>query len=227
MSNTKANILLVEDDIDLGNVLEQFLKMNHYCVKLCRDGAEGLAAFSNNAFDICIFDVMMPKMDGYSLAEKISRSNQEIPFLFLTAKVLKEDKIKGLKMGADDYITKPFDPEELVLRLQNILKRSGKNRAQNLKTGIYTLDRENLRLCNGNTYQSMTEKESELLKMLIEHKNQVVKRNDILLSLWGDNDYFIGRSLDVFISRLRKYISGDSSLKLKTIRGVGYILEEN
>ncbi|TKG90480.1 response regulator transcription factor [Puteibacter caeruleilacunae] len=220
-------ILLAEDDIDLGNVLSQFLQMSGYEVMLARDGEEALEYFKKEKADICVFDVMMPKMDGFTLAKHVRKLNSDVPFVFLTAKNQKADILTGLKLGADDYITKPFEVEELVLRIQNILKRSHVEQPDVLEIGEVTLYFNEFKLKTNTTEHRLTQKEAELLRYLIVHKNKVLKREDILVELWGDNDYFMGRSMDVFISRIRKYLSADERLYLDTIRGVGYILGEN
>lgn len=220
-------ILLVEDDTDFGNILQQYLEMNNFEVTLCRDGQKGWEVFQANTFDLCILDVMLPEKDGFTLGKAIRRHNPKMPFLFLTAKKLKEDRLKGLKLGADDYITKPFDADELVLRVQNILRRSGKLSEAVYAIGQCSFDFDNLTLQTPGQIHVMTLKEAELFRCLVTQANQVVKRDLILKELWGDDDYFNGRSMDVFISRLRKYIDTDKSLTLETVRGVGYVFKVN
>ncbi|MCL3778981.1 response regulator transcription factor [Prolixibacteraceae bacterium JC049] len=217
-------ILLAEDDIDLGNVLSQFLEISGFEVLLARDGKEGLELFNHNKVDICILDVMMPEMDGFTLGKHIRKQNETVPFIFLTARNQKDDILTGLKLGADDYITKPFEVEELVLRIQNILKRSQKSEPENLELHSICLLFDEFKLKTPSGEYRLTQKEAELLRYLILNKNKVLKREQILTELWGENDYFLGRSMDVFISRIRKYLKDDSSLVLDTIRGVGYIL---
>lgn len=221
-------ILLVEDDQSLGFVIKDNLEEAGFEVDIQDNGNKGLAAFQQNNFDIGVLDVMLPEMDGFTLSEKIKAENPDFPIIFLTAKSLNEDRIKGLKLGADDYISKPFNMEELVLRIEAILKRVGKKpiiNGGNLKIGKYDFDTKNLKLTYENSQQSLTHRESELLKLLIESKNQTISRETILVALWGDNDYFKGRSLDVFITRLRKYLAEDSSIKLTNVHGVGFRLE--
>lgn len=219
-------VLLAEDDIDFGNILKQYLGLYDFNVHWSKDGEEALALYSSMYFDICILDVMMPKLDGFSLAEKIIEINPETPFLFLTARGQKEDKLKGLKLGADDYIVKPFEADELVLRIQNILKRSQRNtvlkpKDEEVKIGEYSFNNKRLELKINKETQQLTEKEGQLLAYLFEHKNQLLKREEILKALWNNDDFFSGRSMDVFISRLRKYLAKDATIQLKSIRGVG------
>lgn len=227
MNKNAYHILLAEDDIDFGNILKQYLEMNGFKVSWCKNGMVALELFLKETFDICVLDVMMPKMDGFSLAEKIIEEQPEIPFVFLTARKLKEDKLKGLKLGADDYIVKPFDADELILRLQNIIKRSTtsssirepKNAKVNI--GAYLFDIKRLTLTYQENVQQLTEKEANLISFLFERKNQMLKREEILQAVWKNDDYFSGRSMDVFISRLRKYFKEDSQITIKSTRGVG------
>ncbi len=218
-------ILLVEDDIDLGNVLAQYLKFQTFDVNLARSGEEGLDEFRKNDVDLCIFDIMLPGMNGLILAGKIKQIDQNIPLIFLTARSSKEDVLEGLKLGADDYICKPFEPEELVLRINNILKRSGKLQPDNSMMGEFEFNYGKMQLTGYGSSHRLTLKEAELLKYFLIKKNQVLKREDILVELWGEDDYFLGRSLDVFISRLRKYLKPEKSIRLETIRGVGYLFK--
>jgi len=220
------HILLAEDDIDFGNILKQYLEISGYKVTWKKDGKAALKRFETDDFNICVFDVMMPKMDGFTLAEKIVDINPEVPFIFLTARKLKEDKIKGLKLGADDYMVKPFEADELVLRLQNILKRTEKiseklNKSEILKIGEYHFNTTRLELTFKDYKQQLTQKEAELILFLFQHKNQLLKRDDILNAVWQNDDFFSGRSMDVFISRLRKYFKKDSSISIESIRNVG------
>lgn len=219
-------ILLAEDDPDFAKVLKQYLELFDFDVKWVSDGELAFTAFKNELFHFCIFDVMMPKMDGFTLAEKIVNHNPEVPFLFLTAKKLKDDKIRGLKLGADDYIVKPFEADELVLRIQNILKRSEKSipkTAENQKIAIgkFTFDIERLTLNCHDSSQQLTEKEASLLLFLYENKNQLIKREVILKAIWDTDDFFSGRSMDVFISRLRKYFKDDDSISIESKRNLG------
>lgn len=228
MSNT-AKILYVEDDETLGFVTKDNLMQNGYDVDHYEDGKLGLAAFNKNYYDLCILDVMLPEMDGYEVAEEIRKYNSEIPILFLTAKSLKEDRIHGLKLGADDYITKPFSIEELILKIEVFLKRKSISKSvQDLMTiGRFTFDHPNLKLTGDGREENLTQKEADLLKLLIENKGNTLRREQILKKLWGENDYFLGRSMDVFISRLRKYLKSDLSLKIENIHGVGFRLVED
>ena len=221
-----THILLVEDDIDFAGVLKQYLEMHHFRVLWAKDGGEALQVFQKEAFDLCIFDVMLPVLDGFSLAEKCISYNPDIPFLFLTARNQNEDKIKGLKLGADDYIVKPFEADELVLRITNILKRASKTAViqhspNEIQIGKYFFHTYRLELKIGTDIQQLTEKEAALITFLFNNKNQLLKRDVILKAIWKNDDYFSGRSMDVFISRLRKYFSGDSSISIESIRNIG------
>lgn len=221
----KTRILLAEDDIDLGNVLAQYLQLQGYEISLARDGMEGWNMFEASPFDLCILDVMMPRMDGFELASLISKKSSKTPFIFLTAKGLKEDRLNGLKLGADDYICKPFDVDELVLRIQNILKRNGIDESYKFELGEFILNYNELKLKGIGSELTLTTKEAKLLKYFICNQNKLIKREEILVELWGENDYFLGRSMDVFISRLRKFLQHDSRISIETVRGVGYILK--
>ncbi len=218
-------LLLAEDDHDFAAILKQYLELHQFEVIWAENGEIALDYFKNQTFDICIFDVMMPKLDGFSLAEKIITINPETPFIFLTARKLKEDKIIGLKLGADDYIAKPFEVDELVLRLQNILKRIEQKRSLDgnniIEIGSYIFDNERLTLNTKNHVQQLTEKEAALIEYLYLNHNQLLKRDDILMSVWKKDDYFSGRSMDVFISRLRKYFNSDPKIKIESVRNIG------
>jgi DNA-binding response OmpR family regulator len=217
-------LLLVEDDIDLQKVLAQYLELSGFTVHTANHGKHGLEMFMKHHTDLCILDVMMPVMDGFTLAREIRALAREMPIIFLTAKNQKEDRLKGLKIGADDYITKPFEAEELVLRIHNILKRSGKETEGSVQLGNLMINYSELVIeDNGNCY-NLTPRESELLRYLISNQNSVLTREQILEELWGQNDYFMGRSMDVFISRLRKYLQSEPTVSLETKRGVGFIL---
>jgi DNA-binding response OmpR family regulator len=219
----KAKILLAEDDTDLGTVLSQYLELQGYSAVLARDGVDALEQFHKAGVDLCILDVMMPKRDGFEVAAQIAEQSPQTPFIFLTAKGMKEDRLRGLKLGADDYICKPFEADELVLRIQNILKRAQPGVTDNYQLGSYILDFGNLTLkgCEGEL--TLTVKEAKLLKYFISNQNRLVKRESILVDLWGENDYFLGRSMDVFVSRLRKFLQHDKRISIETVRGVGYI----
>ena len=219
-------VLLAEDDRDFGNILAQYVTISGFDVNLARDGKEAWESFNSDKPDICVLDVMMPEMDGFTLGEKIKQAQPDVPIIFLTAKSLKEDIVRGLKIGADDYITKPFDPEVLILRLNNILKRVYSSSTDEYRVSDTVLKFNTLELVCGNTTEKLTLKEAQLLKYFIINKNKILAREDILNEIWGEDDYFLGRSMDVFISRLRKYISGDRNIDIRTVRGTGFILEE-
>jgi DNA-binding response OmpR family regulator len=219
------DLLLVEDDIDLQKVLAQYLELSGFNVYTANHGKHGLKVFQENHVDLCILDVMMPVMDGFTLANEIRKLDAAMPVVFLTAKNQKEDRLKGLTIGADDYITKPFEAEELVLRLHNILKRTGKEEAGSTKIGCLHIKYGELSIEDGKNRYNLTPREADLLKYLVENQNSVVRREEILEDLWGQNDYFLGRSMDVFISRLRKYIQAEPSVTLETKRGVGFIFK--
>lgn len=228
--NRIVNILLVEDDLNLGFLLVEFLESKGFSVKLYRDGLTALAGFQNGNFDFCILDVMLPKMDGFTLAKKLKILNDQIPMVFLTARSLKEDKVKGYEIGADDYITKPFDEDELFLKINAILSRihlsksSGDN---HFKIGKFNFDYQNQLLEIEGENRRLTERESNILKVLCLSKNKVIRREQILTAIWGENDYFAGRSLDVFISKLRKYFSTDPTVRIENIPKVGFILQDS
>lgn len=221
------NVLLVEDEFDFQRVLAEYLTLSGFDVITADHGKMGLEKFKNEHVDICILDVMMPVMDGFELAENIRRLDRDVPIIFLTAKNQKEDKLKGLKLGADDYITKPFDAEELVLRMSNILRRSAGRMEENRTLGGLELKMDQLKLVTEQQEYQVTIREAELLSYLIKNANKVVSREQILEDLWGRNDFFLGRSMDVFISRIRKYLQDEKALELETIRGVGFMLKSN
>ena len=227
MVDKKLNIILVEDDLNLGFLLVEFLESRGFQVKLYRDGESGLHGFRNGQFNFCIFDVMLPRLDGFALAQKVKALNPNIPIVFLTAKAMKEDKLKGYNIGADDYITKPFDEDELLCRIQAIMNRvdfSETGYVSEYQMGKYTFDFANHALVFGDKIKRLTSREAEILKMLCISKNNIVRREQLLVSIWGENDYFAGRSLDVFISKLRKYLSDDPSIKIENITKVGFVL---
>ena len=219
-------ILLAEDDADFAGVLKHYLELHQFDITWAENGEEALDIFRRENFDICVFDVMMPKMDGFTLAEKIIKINPDIPFVFLTARKLKEDKIIGLKLGADDYIAKPFEADELVLRLNNILKRSMQKQNQlpiinELKIGTFLFDTKRLSLITDTTTQQLTEREAALIQFFYSHKNQMIKREQILKTIWGNDDFFSGRSMDVYISKIRKYFKDDSRISIESVRNIG------
>ncbi|MFN8336808.1 MAG: response regulator transcription factor [Cyclobacteriaceae bacterium] len=225
---TKPKILLVEDDPSLGFVVKDNLSLKGYDVTLCKDGAEGEVEFNRKVFDLCVLDVMLPKKDGFSLARTIREKNSNIPIIFLTAKAMVEDKLEGFGTGADDYITKPFSLEELYCRIEVFLKRSNstqKNTLGALPIGEYEFDTANFTLKHKNDERVLTSREAEILKQLYLHRDRVLKREEILLAVWGNDDYFLGRSLDVFISKIRKYLKDDPNVQITNFHGVGFKLE--
>lgn len=228
MKNGKTQILLAEDDPNLGMLLQDYLEMEGFFVRLCRDGDEALKAFKEGPYDFCILDIMMPKKDGFTVAKEIRNKNKKIPILFLTAKSMKEDKIEGFQLGADDYITKPFDEEELLMRIKAIIKRTYEldNQQSIFHIGKYTFDYGKQLLIYGGESRRITSKESEILKLLLNKKDNVLRREDALIAIWGENDYFHGRSFDVFITKLRKYLKDDPSIRIENIHGVGFMLTD-
>jgi DNA-binding response OmpR family regulator len=227
MLKERFKILLAEDDLNLGILLVDYLEAEGFDVKLCKDGELALKAFQGNQFDLCLLDVMMPKMDGFSLAKEIRLEDEKIPVIFITAKSLKEDKLKGYGLGADDYITKPFDEEELLWKIKAVIRRIPENTTLStteiISLGKYTFDFNNQSLTIGGKTRRITEKESDILKYLSACRNKVIKREDLLKELWGENDYFFGRSLDVFITKIRKYLKEDPDLSIENVFGVGFI----
>jgi len=221
-----AKILYVEDDLSLSFVTRDQLEKRGYDVLFCDTGIKALEAFQTHLFDICIFDVMLPVMDGFELAKKIRLENKQIPIIFLTARSMQEDRLEGLKLGGDDYMTKPFNIEELCLKIEVFLKRKEvqKEGKDFYAIGSYQLDVTEQKLSIGKDQRQLTLKETKLLSLLSLKENTIIKRENILLNLWGKNDYFLGRSLDVFISRLRKYLKKDENIHLENIRGVGFKL---
>ena len=218
-------LLLAEDDIDFGNILSQYVSLSGFEVTLARNGREAWDLFHSSRPDICVLDVMMPEMDGFTLAEKMRAEDPGIPFIFLTAKSLREDMIKGLKLGADDYITKPFDPEMLMLRINNILRRVYSAVEDEYTISKTTLKYNSLELITPEGKEKLTLREAQLLRHLIMNRNKTLTREQILTEIWGQDDYFLGRSMDVFISRLRKYLAADNGISLRTLRGMGFVLE--
>jgi len=219
-----AHILYVEDDESLAYITKYNLEKSGYQVTHCSDGQQAWETYTHTFFDLCILDVMLPGMSGFELAEHIRRVNPDVPILFLTVKSLLEDKITGLKLGADDYMTKPFSYLELELKVKIFLRRPvlKKEGSTSIQIHSFTFDSDNLTLCRAEETFRLTLKEAELLKFLLERKNNVVKRDEILLAVWGNDDYFMGRSLDVFISRLRKYLQAEEQVKIENIHGVGF-----
>ena len=232
--NSTQKILLVEDDQNFGDVLRSYLEMHEYNVELAKDGEEGLIKYNKGEYDLCILDVMMPKKDGFTLAKEIRENDQNIPIIFLTAKSLKEDVLEGFKIGADDYITKPFNSEELLLRVQAILRRSGakpevEEDVKEFKIGSFHFNYP-LRILtytgsDGETHKdNLSPKEAHLLKMFCMHKNDVLPRSKALTKIWGEDNYFTARSMDVFVTKLRKYLSKDDKLEIVNIHGNGFRL---
>lgn len=223
----KAHLLYVEDDIDLSFVTRDNLELQGYQVTCCDNGRTALHLFKDQSFDLCILDVMLPEMDGFTLAEAIRKTNKDIPILFLTAKSLPEDRLLGLRIGADDYLTKPFRMEELLLKVEIFFRRR-KLVAPATETvipiGSFTLDYKNLHLIHAETgTKRLTQKEADLLLLLQRNRNEIVRRSLILETLWGKDDYFLGRSLDVFMSRLRKYLKADHRLRIENVHGIGFM----
>ena len=227
MPKEQLKILLAEDDLNLGILLVDYLESEGFDVKLCKDGDMAIKAFHSQQFDLCLLDVMLPKVDGFTIAQEFRKKDKKVPLIFITAKLLKEDKLKGYGIGADDYITKPFDEEELLWKIKAIIRRVPENNTESKvvinKIGNYNFDFTNQSLSIGDKTKRITEKESEILKFLFERRNQVVKREDLLKDLWGENDYFLGRSLDVFITKIRKYLKEDPNLSIENVFGVGFI----
>ncbi|GJM34993.1 MAG: DNA-binding response regulator [Saprospiraceae bacterium] len=226
----KAHLLYVEDDKSLSFVTRDNLEHQGYRITHCINGSEALEVIKREQFDLCIFDVMLPDVDGFTVAKEFRKFDTEVPIIFLTAKSLKEDRIHGLKLGADDYMTKPFSIEELILKIEVFLRRSKITNPKSpirFRLGKYLFDHANLNLSTPEEEKQLTQKEADLLRFLIENKNKVLKRSAILESVWGEDDYFLGRSLDVFISRLRKYLQKDEHIRIENIHGVGFRLQED
>ena len=226
MSDKK--ILLVEDDVNLGSILCEFLILKNFQVDLCKDGEEGLEKFKKIEYGLCLLDVMMPKKDGFTLAKEIRGINKSIPIIFLTAKSMQKDKIEGLKLGADDYITKPFNTEELLLRINAILKRSSSVSEARKNTtytvGKYSFDYSKRELKFKRAVHSLTYKEAELLRLLCDNKNSILRRELALKEIWTEDNYFTSRSMDVYITKLRNYLKSDRSIQIENVHGVGFKL---
>lgn len=222
----KARLLYAEDDETLSFITKDHLELQGYDVVHCSSGAAAYEKFKNEKFDLVILDVMLPEMDGFTIAENIRKKDHQVPILFLTAKSLKEDRIQGLKLGGDDYLTKPFSIEELILKIEIFLRRSRVYEApteeKEIQVGIYVYMPLEYQLVLNGDARILTQRESELLSFLLKNKNKVIKRSVILETLWGEDDYFMGRSLDVFISRLRKYLADDPQIKIDNIHGIGF-----
>jgi DNA-binding response OmpR family regulator len=229
MKSSPVYILLVEDDKNLGIVIQDFLQMSGYKVRLEKDGIRAYQAFEEEIFDLCILDVMMPFRDGFALARDIRKKDAYVPIVFLTARKMDEDRIRGFQVGADDYLTKPFVTEELVLRIQAILRRTGVKTLQNKmliqSVGNYTFDYENQVLRIEQLERHLTRREAEVLQLLCRYRGKVLTRKHLLTCVWGNDDYFAGRSLDVYITRIRKLFKEDQRIAIMNIHGKGYKLE--
>ncbi|KYH06802.1 two-component system response regulator [Chryseobacterium cucumeris] len=223
----KSKILYAEDDKTIAFLVEDSLE-SYYDISCYSDGESALEAFNSQDFDICLLDIMMPGMNGFEVAQRIRSKNAEVPIIFISAKALKEDRIKGLKIGADDYLVKPFSIEELMLKIEVFLKRTKKSDTSPLqyKVGKYDFDPKNYTLKGAENNITLTQRESDLLLYFIRHKNLVVKRQEILKAIWGDDDYFMGRSLDVFISRLRKVLAEEQNVLIENLHGIGFRFSE-
>ena len=232
MEKKQIRVLLAEDDRNLGNILKNYLDAKGYATTLCINGQEATDVFSRKEFDICILDIMMPVKDGFAAAAEIRAANKKIPILFLTAKALQEDKLKGFEIGADDYITKPFSMEELLMRMQAILRRTDESlKSQGLDNvydiGSYIFDYNRQTLIIGKKEQKLTSKEAGLLRLLCTHANDVLDRHTALKEIWNDDSYFNARSMDVYIVKLRKYLKEDPRVELLNVHGVGFKLVMN
>lgn len=223
----KSKILYAEDDKTIAFLVKDSLE-SYYDISCYSDGESALEAFNSQDFDICLLDIMMPGMNGFEVAQRIRSKNAEVPIIFISAKALKEDRIKGLKIGADDYLVKPFSIEELMLKIEVFLKRTKKSDTSPLqyKVGKYDFDPKNYTLKGAENNITLTQRESDLLLYFIRHKNLVVKRQEILKAIWGDDDYFMGRSLDVFISRLRKVLAAEQNILIENLHGIGFRFSE-
>ncbi len=225
-------ILLVEDDPNFGNVLSDYLSLNDFDVTLAKDGLEGFVFFKNNDYDLCILDVMMPRKDGFSLAADIRKKNKQIPIFFLTAKTMKEDVLKGYQVGADDFLTKPFDSEVLLYKIKAIFQRKDNETGKSEEVfefeigGFYLNSKLRQLIYKGGEPQKLSPKENKLLKMLAEHKNDLMPRELALTKIWRDDNYFTSRSMDVYIAKLRKYLSKDPKVEIVNIHGEGFRLVE-
>lgn len=224
-----TNVLLVEDDPNLGVLLKEYLTDKGYATTLATDGQLGWQLFVEGSYDLCLFDVMMPKKDGFSLAKEVRMSGRDVPIVFLTAKSMKEDTIQGFRIGADDYITKPFDREELLLRIEAILRRYQKQSAHTpdqavFQIGTYTFDYDHQQLAREGTSSRLTSKESELLKLFCQNINQPISRSFALKMIWGDDSYFNARSMDVYVTKLRKHLRADSDVQIMNLHGEGFKL---
>lgn len=225
---SKKRILLVEDEENFGSLLQNYLKLSNYEVEWVKDGAQGFSAFFGSKFDVCIFDVMMPNMDGFTLTGKIRARNQSTPIIFLTARNMKEDMIRGYKLGADDYLNKPFDIEILLLKLDAIFQRNGNgentSEPKYYHVGSYTYHAASRQLEHPSGDQKLSPKEGALMQMLCDHINQITPREKALKEIWGEDSYFTTRSMDVYITKLRKYLKHDDSVRIENLHSSGYML---
>jgi len=223
----KEKLLLVEDDVNFGFVLKSYLEMNDFEVELISDGKDAVPAFSKNLYDLCVLDVMLPNVDGFTIAREFRKINKKVPIIFLTAKSLKDDVLEGFKAGADDYLTKPFDSDVLLVKIRAILRRNagGKSPAEDkMRIGKYEFDTKLRTLTCPEESFRLTPRESDLLKELILNKNTVLDRNEALKKIWGDDNYFNARSMDVYITKLRKYFKDDDKIQINNVHGSGFIL---
>lgn len=230
MENTPS-ILLVEDDPNFGMILKNYLEVKKFKVTLATNGQEGLKQYKDNLYDLLILDVMMPVMDGFTLARNIRKQNAEVPIVFLTAKSMEHDKLEGFQIGADDYMTKPFSMEELLMRVNAIIRRTGSTKekfdVQQFTIGKYTFDSQKQILEFNNQQQKLTSRESELLKLLCVKMNDVMERTYALKLIWGNDSYFNARSMDVYVTKLRKYLNQDSNIEIVNVHGKGFKLLVN
>lgn len=225
---TKQNIFLVEDDLSFGAVLKSYLELNEFEVTWVDDGKFAVDKFKSGSYQICILDVMLPNIDGFTIGAEIRKIDKDIPLVFLTAKTLKEDILKGYNVGADDYITKPFDTEVLLCKIQAIIKRQStqvESAQLNYTIGSYEFDSQLRSISRNGLKQKLSPKESDLLKLLCQNKNELLSRETALRKIWGEDGYFTARSMDVFITKLRKYLKEDSNIEIKNIHGSGFLLE--
>jgi len=229
MKNQKLHIMLVEDDANLGMILKESLELRDYKVDHYKDGEIAWNNFTKNTYDLCLLDIMMPKKDGFTLAQEIRKVDTSVPIIFLTAKSMKEDKIEGFRVGADDYVTKPFSMEELELRIEAILRRAAKPKdiaidQRSFQIASFTFNYDERKLISPTQSQNLTTKESDLLRLLCVHMNNILERDIALKSIWHDDNYFTGRSMDVYITKLRKYLKEDSNVEIVNIHGTGFRL---
>jgi DNA-binding response OmpR family regulator len=225
----RDKVLIVEDDANAGLLLQNFLGSEGYEIKLCTSLKTGFQSFFGDAYNLCILDCSLPDGEGFELAKAIRLRNEQVPIIFLTARSLLDDKIRGFQSGADDYVTKPFEPFELLYKIKAILRRSqGQTNISSscFKIGGFQFDHKNQTLSHGESVRRITAKENEILRLLCLKKNQITKKEEILIALWGESDYFKGRSLDVFIAKLRKYFAPDSAVRIENIHSVGFILSD-